>query len=104
MPPSSYHLLTFPDLTTTAAFIAAASRVLDSPRMAERDAVEIWVSAAASEAYLTDAALGMVAEVFAPLPPVSRVERTAMPEDTKLVVDATTRAMGLLEAERRLTL
>ena|SRR5579859_7775276 len=99
MPPSSYNLLTFPDLTTTAAFVAAASRVLDSPRVSERDAIEIWVSAAASEAYLTDAALGMVGEAFAPLP---RVERSVLPEDAKLVVDATTRAMGLLEAERRL--
>ena len=75
--------------------------MLDSPRVSERDAIEIWVSAAASEAYLTDAALGMVGEVFAPLP---RVERSVLPEDAKLVVDATTRAMGLLEAERRLSL
>ena len=101
MPLSSYNLLTFPDLTTTAAFVAAASRVLDSPRVAERSAIEIWVSATASEAYLSDAALGIVTEVFAPLP---RVERTALPENAKLVVDATTRAMGLLEAEHRLAL
>lgn len=101
MPPSSYNRLTFPDLTTAAAFVAAASRVLDSPRVSERSRIEIWVSAAASQVYLSDTALESVTEVFAPLPPV---ERTELPADAKLVVDAGTRGMGLLEAEHRLAL
>jgi hypothetical protein len=93
MPPSSYHVLTFPDRISIAAFVAACSRVPD------RSAVEIWVHATESQAYLSDAALAMVTRAFAP-PPV--IERVTLPMDAHLVVDATTPAMGLLEAERRL--
>jgi hypothetical protein len=94
---SSYHALTFPDVPSTAAFIAAASREMNSPREADRSAVEIWANAC--QVYLSDAALAMVTRAFAPLP---ATERLALPADARLLLDATTPAMGLLDAERRL--
>jgi hypothetical protein len=94
---SSVHVLTFPDLPSVAAFIAAASREMNSPRQADRSAVQIWVNAC--QVYLSDAAHAMATRAFAPLP-VS--ERLALPADARLVLDATTPAMGLLDAERRL--
>jgi len=95
---SSVHVVTFPDLPSAAAFIAATSRAMNSPRETDRSGVEIWVNAC--QVYLSDAALALVTRAFAPLPVTERLD---LPTDARLVLDATTPAMGLLEAERRLT-
>ena len=92
-----YHLVMFDEPALSAAFVAAASRVFDSPRVTHRDGVEIWTRP--GELYLSTAALGVLSTAFAPPPTEGSVIDT-LPDDARLVLDCATPAMGLTDALR----
>ena len=90
-----YHLLIFDEPVVSAAFVAAASRALNSPSVTHREGVEIWTRP--GELYLSTAALGMVSAAFAP-PPTAGSASDTIPDGARLVLDRATPAMGLTDA------
>lgn len=103
-----YHVVEFVSDIEAAAFAAALSRFLISPRgTAYMTQAEVWIGAPGTHdvvtVYLSDAALEAASTAFAP-PPVTGTRRGEdVPPDCALVIggDATP-AWGLVEAQRRL--
>jgi hypothetical protein len=105
----TYYLLQFDRPVEAAAFVAALSRVLDSPRggsaVGRDSAVEVWGSVAAGRdavtLYLTPGALEAAGRAFSPVPVAATCPGDALPSDAVLILDGRVRhAMGLEEAER----
>lgn len=99
-----YHSITFESIAEAAAFIAALSRVLNSPRSSlNTGPVEIWFSFSAPRVlvYLSDAAKNAAARAFAPLPPTRACNRADFAPATRLILDSDhLPAWGSQEAER----
>ncbi|MEO8908762.1 MAG: hypothetical protein ABI408_00850 [Gemmatimonadaceae bacterium] len=94
-----------------AAFVAALSRFLDSPRGSDsampRSAVEVWArSPVGSETvrlFLSDKALEMAEAAFSPVPVTKVVSRGALPAESFLIIEGgVTPAWGVAEASAKL--
>ena len=100
-----------------AAFVAALSRLLDSPQAgppplpppsARPSAIEVWArSAVASEGvrlFLSDNALKIAKEAFSPVPIVRTIKRASLPDDSFLIIQGgVSSAWGVAEASTRLS-
>ena len=107
-----FHLIECERRVEAAAFIAALSRFLNSPRanafVSPDDLVEVWsvpsVSGNAVTLYLTDAAHVAAELAFSPVPVTRVCAADEIPRDAIRVLDGRAhRAMGLDEAEQCLT-
>jgi hypothetical protein len=111
---ADFQVLEFAKVDEAAAFIAALSRFLASPRGAQflvpPEGVEIASRATQApgfvdvvEVYLSDAAWRAANAAFAPVPAARPRAREALPADRVVVVHGRTRvALGLEEVRRRL--
>ena len=95
-----------------AAFVAALSRFLVSPRGGgsggQRPAVEVWArSPIASEGvllFLSDAAQTAADKAFSPVPIGRTIKRASLPDECFLIIEAgVTPAWGAAEASARLS-
>jgi len=102
-----------------AAFVAALSRLLDSPKAGpppppphppagRRSPVEVWArSAVAAEGvrlFLSDTALAIAKESFSPVPIVRTIKRASLPDDSFLIIEGgVSPAWGVAEASTRLS-
>lgn len=107
----TYHVVRFERRVEAAAFVAALSRFLDSPRgsayMAQPYAVEVWIPTPVPseqvEVYLNDAARNAVIAGFNSVPVIDTRLGAALPPGCTLVLgDGRAPAWGLLDAERHL--
>jgi hypothetical protein len=103
----------FAERVEAAAFIAALSRFLASPRgrgyTDQPDAVEVWVSVPALhervEVYLSDAAVEAVIAGFMSIPIADARLGSALPTNcTRVLDDDHAPAWGLQEAQRHLNM
>lgn len=106
-----YHVVEFERSIEAAAFVAALSRVLDSPRRTTRRGsnarVEVWTysppAGGAVRLYLSDAALEEARAAFAPLPVTAVLRADALPAQCALVLTGREAPLGTTDAERRLS-
>jgi hypothetical protein len=94
-----------------AAFVAALSRFLDSPKAssaaAGRSDIEVWArSPVASEGvrlFLSDKALAAAERGFSPVPIVKKIKRESLPDESFLIIQGgVTPAWGAAEASAKL--
>ena len=93
-----------------AAFVAALSRLLDSPNAGPsgQSPVEVWArSAVAAEGvrlFLSDGALAVAKGAFSPVPVVRTVKRASLPDDSFLIIEGgVSPAWGISEASTKLS-
>jgi hypothetical protein len=105
--PAAYHVLLFASAGEAAAFTAALSRVVASPRGAGAstplDPVELWGCTRQMDGdiplFLSEAALRVAAGAFAPLPATTRCGRDDLPSGVAQVIDGEApRPLGVEEA------
>jgi DMSO/TMAO reductase YedYZ molybdopterin-dependent catalytic subunit len=108
---AEYHLIRFSGRTASAAFVAALSRFLDSPRgsdyMRPPEPAEVWIDArvliAWVDVYLNGGALAAAQSAFAPVPVAGAVPGVLLAEGSVLIIGGgRSPAWGMAEAERRL--
>ena len=104
-----FHVVEFGHHDEAAAFVAALSRLLQSPALdvAGNRGVEVWArSPVAAEGvllFLSDDALEAASAGFAPLPVVRTVSRDALPDESFLIIEGgITPAWGAAEASAKL--
>ncbi len=110
-PPRKFHVMEFAHHDEAAAFVAALSRLLDSPKAgpaARRSPVEVWArSAVATEGvrlFLSDNALEIAKGSFSPVPIVRTIKRASLPDDSFLIIEGgVSPAWGVAEASTRLS-
>jgi hypothetical protein len=109
--PREFHTMEFSHHDAAAAFVAALSRFLDSPKgdvfARPRSSVEVWArSAVGSEAvrlFLSDKALEMAEAAFSPVPVTKVVSRASLPAESFLIIEGgVTPAWGVEEASAKL--
>lgn len=106
-----FHVMEFAHHDEAAAFVAALSRLLESPRPVAADdtrTVEVWArSTVASEGvrlFLSDSALAAAESGFAPVPVVRTVKRDSLPDESFLIIQGgITPAWGAAEASAKLS-
>jgi hypothetical protein len=110
--PTEFHVMEFAHHDEAAAFVAALSRFLVSPRGSisgrRQSPVEVWArSPVASEGvllFLSDTALDAAKNAFSPVPIVRRVKRESLPDESFLIIEGgVTPAWGAAEASARLS-
>ena len=110
--PTKFHVMEFAHHDEDAAFVAALSRFLVSPRggvSGDRGpAVEVWArSPIASEGvllFLSGTALDAAKDAFSPVPIVRTVKRESLPDESFLIIEGgVTPAWGAAEASARLS-
>lgn len=104
--PRLVHRLEFGDRTEAAAFLAALSRFLASPRgnslRSDNAPAVVWALPDGSALLLSASAAAAVTAAFAPVPSSATI--SGAPPDARVVLDGNRgEALGVLEAERRLT-
>jgi hypothetical protein len=112
-PPKKFHVMEFAHHDEAAAFVAALSRLVDSPQAgsplsARHSPVEVWArSAVATEGvrlFLSDNALKVAKEAFSPVPIVRTIKRASLPDDSFLIIQGgVSPAWGVAEASTRLS-
>ena len=110
-PPRKFHVMEFAHHDEAAAFVAALSRLLDSPDASpsgRQSGVEVWArSAVATEGvrlFLSDSALAAAKRSFSPVPIVRTVKRASLPDDSFLIIQGrVSPAWGVSEASTRLS-
>lgn len=99
-----YHSITFESIAEGAAFVAALSRVFNSPRTNPNTAaIEVWSSFSAPRVhiYLSDAAKNAAARTFAPFPPTRACNRADFAPAARVILRSDhLPAWGSEEAER----
>jgi GNAT superfamily N-acetyltransferase len=106
--PREFHVMEFGHHDEAAAFVAALSRLLQSPALsAGHGAVEVWArSPVAAEGvllFLSDDALEAASAGFSPVPVVRTVSREALPDESFLIIEGgVTPAWGAAQASARL--
>jgi hypothetical protein len=104
-----FHVVKFDRREEAAAFLAAVSRVLNSPRVdtPALQHVEVWADGASSPGMrllLTDAALEAAESAFSPVPVGGVVSRQSAPPNSQLIIKGgVTPAWGLADAEIQLS-
>jgi GNAT superfamily N-acetyltransferase len=107
-----FHVMEFAHHDEAAAFVAALSRFLDSPRAPAPETrvtpIEVWArSPVASEGvrlFLSATALDAARNAFSPVSIVRTVTRDALPDESFLIIEAgVTPAWGAAEASARLS-
>ena len=110
--PTKFHVMEFAHHDEAAAFVAALSRFLVSPRGAgsggRGTTVEVWArSPIASEGvvlFLSAAALDAAKDAFSPVPIVRIIKRESLPDECFLIIEGgITPAWGAAEASARLS-
>jgi hypothetical protein len=108
---TKFHVMEFAHHDEAAAFVAALSRFLVSPRGGGTGgrvrAVEVWArSPIASEGvllFLSGTALDAAKDAFSPVPIVRTVKRESLPDESFLIIEGgVTPAWGAAEASARL--
>ncbi|HKV50088.1 MAG TPA: hypothetical protein VJO52_02710 [Gemmatimonadaceae bacterium] len=110
MPNESYHRCGFPDRAQAAAFVAALSRFVRSPRgTAYRDAARgaiVWSrtrsDSDAVDLYLSDAALRATTEAFGAPTVLEVVDPGALPAECALLFTSTSPAWGMEQTDEQL--
>ena len=110
-PPRKFHVMEFAHHDEAAAFVAALSRLLDSPTTGpsgRQSPIEVWArSAVATEGvrlFLSDNALKVAKTAFSPVPIVRTVKRASLPDDSFLIIEGgVSPAWGVAEASTRLS-
>jgi GNAT superfamily N-acetyltransferase len=105
-----FHVMEFSHHDEAAAFVAALSRLLQSPARGSHPAaghIEVWArSPVASEGvllFLSDAALAAASAGFSPVPIVRTVKRESLPDESFLIIEGgVTPAWGAAEASAKL--
>ena len=110
--PTKFHVTEFAHHDEAAAFVAALSRFLVSPRGSgsggRRPAVEVWArSPIASEGvllFLSGTALDAAKDAFSPVPIARTIKRESLPDESFLIIEGgVTPAWGAAEASARLS-
>ena len=103
-----FHVVEFNQRNEAAAFVAALSRLLNSPRggsYASR-AVEVWADTASTEGvtlFLSDAALEAAESAFSPVRAGDKVSRESAARGHRLIIaGGVTAAWGVADAELQL--
>jgi hypothetical protein len=111
-PPRKFHVIEFAHHDEAAAFVAALSRFLHSPKHGgsgrRQSPVEVWArSPVASEGvllFLSDTALKAAESAFAPVPVARTIKRESLPDECFLIIEGgVTPAWGAAEASKRLS-
>jgi hypothetical protein len=104
-----YHCISFADRTEGAAFVAALSRFLSSPKGAsyleQANVVEVRSRTRADaqlELYLSTSAFAAAVEAFSPVPSSQIVSPDTLPEDCVAVISRSVSAWGLEEAQNHI--
>src|SRR3954469_4901369 len=106
--PREFHVMEFEHHDEAAAFVAALSRLLESPALdAVGGVVEVWArSPVASEGvrlFLSDDALAAANTGFSPVPTVRTIKRESLPDESFLIIEGgVTPAWGAAEASAKL--
>jgi hypothetical protein len=104
-----FHVLEFDRREEAAAFVAALSRVLNSPRgdIYAGELVEVWADTASKEGvtlFLSEAALRATDAAFSPVRVSRRVSAESASRGHRLIIKGVeTPAWGLAEAELQLS-
>lgn len=107
-----FHVMEFAHHDEAAAFVAALSRFLESPKArgpaARKSPIEVWArSPVASEGvllFLSDAALAAAKKAFSPVPIARTIERKSLPDESFLIIEGgVTPEWGAAEASARLS-
>jgi hypothetical protein len=107
-----FHVMEFVHHDEAAAFVAALSRFLDSPKGSGtgkgKSPVEVWArSPVASEGvvlFLSDAAHLAAEKAFSPVPIARTIKRASLPDESFLIIEGgVTPAWGAAEASARLS-
>ncbi|HST07288.1 MAG TPA: GNAT family N-acetyltransferase [Gemmatimonadaceae bacterium] len=110
-PGDEFHVVEFEHHDEAASFVAALSRLLESPALASGDhkdhKIEVWArSPVASEAvrlFLSGDALAAARSGFSPLPVARTVRRSSLPDESFLIIEGgVTPAWGAAEASAKL--
>ena len=106
---NEFHVLEFDHHDEAAAFVAALSRLINSPGNAgvSKQALEVWarspVRQESVKLYLNDLALTAAQVAFPPLPTHKTVSRQSLPDECFLIIGDGTGSWGAEEASARLT-
>src|SRR3954465_3368721 len=109
--PLEFHVMEFGHHDEAAAFVAALSRLLQSPTLDagadDRGGVEVWArSPVATEAvrlFLSDGALAAARTGFSPVPVLRTIKRESLPDESFLIIEGgVTPAWGAAEASAKL--
>lgn len=91
--PAEFHVMEFSHHDEAAAFVAALSRLLESPAATAGSGpadVEVWArSPVATEGvrlFLSDTALAAAESSFAPIPVVRTIKRDSLPDESFLII------------------
>lgn len=111
--PKEFHVMEFAHHDEAAAFVAALSRFLVSPKGSasgsrKPPALEVWArSPVASEGvvlFLSRSALTAAKKEFSPVPIARTIKRAALPAESFLIIEGgVTPAWGAAEASARLS-
>ena len=110
--PKKFHVLEFAHHDEAAAFVAALSRFLNSPKSgtggSRQAKIEVWArSPVASEGvllFLSDTALATAEKAFSLVPVARTVKRESLPDECFLIIEGgVTPAWGAAEASARLS-
>jgi GNAT superfamily N-acetyltransferase len=110
-PRGEFHVMEFTHHDEAAAFVAALSRLLESPQAAgvrgDRSRVEVWArSPVATEGvrlFLSEDALAAAESKFAPVPVVRTIKRESLPDESFLIIEGgVTPAWGAGDASAKL--
>ncbi|HEY1952456.1 MAG TPA: GNAT family N-acetyltransferase [Gemmatimonadaceae bacterium] len=106
-----FHVMEFEHHDEAAAFVAALSRLLESPAVAHGESdkaeIEVWArSPVASEGvrlFLSDDALAAAKAGFSPVPIARTIKRESLPDESFLIIEGgVTPAWGAAEASAKL--
>jgi GNAT superfamily N-acetyltransferase len=106
-----FHVMEFTHHDEAAAFVAALSRLLESPESAgvrgDRTEIEVWArSPVATEGvrlFLSDQALSAAETRFSPVPVVRTIKRESLPNESFLIIEGgVTPAWGAGDASAKL--
>ena len=108
--PAEFHVMEFSHHDEAAAFVAALSRVLESPPLTPGSRptdIEVWArSPVATEGvrlFLSDSALAAAESSFAPVPVLRTIKRDSLPDESFLIIEGgVTPAWGSDEASAKL--
>jgi hypothetical protein len=111
--PREFHVMEFAHHDEAAAFVAALSRFLVSPKGSASGSrkpppLEVWarspVAAEGVVLFLSDTALVAAKKEFSPVPIARTVKREALPDESFLIIEGgVTPAWGAAEASARLS-
>jgi hypothetical protein len=110
--PREFHVMEFAHHDEAAAFVAALSRFLHSPKGggagARKPPLEVWArSPVASEGvllFLSATALVAAKKAFSPVPIARTIKRESLPDESFLIIEGgVTPAWGAAEASARLS-